>query len=79
MATINEAATKQADEDNNDIAHELLHDSVTKQSFAAMLESAKTGSDILKVADLLPNSSQRDGHSITMNALIKIIVRHLIF
>jgi hypothetical protein len=30
---------------------------VTKQSIAAMLDSTATGTDLLKVIDLLPNSS----------------------
>jgi hypothetical protein len=56
----------------------LLNASVTKQSVAAMIDSTTTGHDILKVTDLLPNTFQKYGHSTTMNALIKIIVR-LIF
>jgi len=44
-----------------------------------MIISATTGSDILKTTDLLPMSSQRYGHSITINALIKIIAHHPIF
>jgi hypothetical protein len=37
------------------------------------------GTDLLKIFDLLPNSSQRYGHSLSMNALIKIIIRHPVF
>jgi hypothetical protein len=44
-----------------------------------MIDSATTGSDIIKITDLLPNSSQQYGHSITMNAMIKIMIHHPIF
>jgi len=77
LMAINAAATKQAeedyDDDDYDIVQESLHDYVTKHSFAAMIDSATTGNDILKVTDLLPNSSQRYGPSIAMNAFIRII------
>jgi hypothetical protein len=85
MAAIEENATNGAykedndDDDDDKIVHELLYDTVTKQSFAAMIKSAATGSDIHKVTNLLSNTSQRYGHSITRNALIKIIIYHLIF
>ncbi len=62
-----------------DATNGSLRDSITKQSFAAMIDSAKTGSDIIKITDLLLNSSQCYGHSITMNALIKIMIHHPIF
>jgi hypothetical protein len=53
---------------------ETVHDQVTKQTYTAMVDSTTTGSELLKLIDLLPNSSQRYGHSITMNALVKIII-----
>jgi hypothetical protein len=66
------------DEDNDDdeVAMETVHDQATEQSYMAMVDSATTGTDLLKLIDLLPNSSQYYGHSITMNALIKIIICH---
>jgi hypothetical protein len=67
------------DDDDDEIVQESLRDSITKQSFVSMIDSATTGSDVIKITDLLPNSSQRYGHSITMNAMIKIVIHHPIF
>jgi hypothetical protein len=65
------------DDDNDDeAAMDTVHDQVTKQSYTAMVDSATTGTDLLKLVDLLPNSLQCYGHSMAFNAPIKIIIRH---
>jgi len=65
------------DSDDDDIlAEETLEDKMTKESFLSMVKNASEGGDILKILNLLPNSSQRYGHSLTMNALVKILCRH---
>jgi hypothetical protein len=43
-----------------------------------MVDGIITGTDLLKLVDLLPNSSQHYGHSIAMNALIKIIISSIL-
>lgn len=67
------------DVDDDEIVEENLRDGLTKQSFSSLINNATTGTDLLKIFDLLPNSSQRYGHSLSMNALIKIITRHPVF
>jgi len=67
------------DVDDDEIVEENLRDGLTKQSFSSLINNATTGTDLLKIFDLLPNSSQRYGHSLSMNALIKIIIRHPVF
>jgi hypothetical protein len=68
------------DDDNDDtVVKESLCDGVTMQSCASLEENSKSGSDLLKLTNLLPNSSQRCGHSLTMNATVKIMVRHAMF
>jgi hypothetical protein len=52
---------------------------VTKESFLSMVETTSDGGDFLKIINLLPDSSQLYGHSLTMNAIIKIISRHTTF
>jgi hypothetical protein len=44
-----------------------------------MIDAASDGGDLMKIISLLPNSSQRYGHSITMNAVVKIVSRHSTF
>jgi hypothetical protein len=67
------------DSDDDQLMEEIMRDKVTKESFLAMIESATTGGDFLNIINLLPNSSQRYGHSLTMNAIIKIICWHSTF
>jgi len=64
------------DSDDDELVNEIIQDKVTKESFLQMVENASIGGDLLKITNLLPNSSQRYGHSITMNAIVKIISRH---
>jgi hypothetical protein len=58
---------------------ESLRDGLTKQSFRSLIDKATIGTDLLKFIDLLPNCSQQYGHSLTMNALTKIIICHPLF
>jgi hypothetical protein len=67
------------DTDDDEIEKEFLRDRTTKETFVSMIDSATQGEDLLRVIDLLPNSSQRYGHSLTMNAIVKIIARHATF
>jgi hypothetical protein len=67
------------DSDDDELIDEIIHDRVTKESFLSMVETASDGGDFIKIINLLPNSSQRYGHSITMNAIIKIICHHTTF
>jgi hypothetical protein len=67
------------DSDDDELVQETIRDKVTKESFISMVEAASDGGDFLKVINLLPNSSQRYGHLLTMNAVIKIICRHATF
>jgi hypothetical protein len=53
---------------------ETVCNQVIKQTYTAMVDSTTTGTDLLKFINLLPNSSQHYGHSITMNALVQIII-----
>jgi hypothetical protein len=48
----------------------------TKATFLALVDNATTGNDLLRIIDLLPNSPLKSGHSITMNAIIKLLCRH---
>jgi hypothetical protein len=61
------------DSDDDQLMEEFIRDKVTKESFLAMIESATTGGDFLNIINLLPNSSQRYGHSLTMNAITNIV------
>jgi hypothetical protein len=65
--------------DDDESLNESVRDKVTKQSFAKMLERASSGQELLPIVDLLPNSSPKYGHSIAMNAIIKLFGRHLAF
>ena len=81
-STNNDIAEDVVDEesiDDDEVVQECIRDKITKQSYEAMLTRAATGQELLPIIDLLPNSSQRYGHSITMNAIIKIIGRHSAF
>jgi hypothetical protein len=55
------------DDDDDGVVQESICNKATKQSFAEMLTRATTGQDFLPLIDLLPNSSQCYGYSITMN------------
>jgi hypothetical protein len=59
-----------------DKSAEKEREATTKDSFLQLLADAKDGSDFLKLIDMLPNSANRYGHSLTMNAIIKILCRH---
>jgi hypothetical protein len=50
----------------------LDNNNVTLVSFAAMLDDAKDGNELLKLIKLLPNSGKTNGHSIVMNKIIKM-------
>jgi hypothetical protein len=67
------------DDNDDDIVQESLRDGLTKQSFRSLIDKATIGTDLLKFIDLLPNCSQQYGHSLTMNALTKIIICHPLF
>jgi len=58
--------------DDDESFKESICDGVTKQSFTKMLERASSGQKLLSLVNLLPNSSQKYGHSIAMNAIIKL-------
>jgi hypothetical protein len=67
-----------SDEDKDNVL--APDDSVlTKQSFTTHVEEASAGEALLELIDLLPNSAQKYGHSITMNAVIKLIARAPVF
>jgi hypothetical protein len=79
MATSTNDDDNLLDSDNDELEEELIRDKVTKESFLQLIEKALEGGDLLKVINLLPNSSQRYGYSITMNAIVKIICHHATF
>jgi hypothetical protein len=60
---------------DDEVVRESIHDKVTNQSFAEMITRAATGRDLLPIIDLLPDSSQCYGHSITMNAVMNSAFR----
>jgi hypothetical protein len=64
---------------SGDEAEEEECESMTRERFLEMVNSASNGNDLLGVLALLPNTAQRWGHSITMNAIIKILCRSPIF
>ena len=66
------------DTDDKELALDI-RDTTTKESFLSLIDSASIGEDLVTIIELLPNSSQRYGHSITMNAVLKIISRHALF
>jgi hypothetical protein len=49
-------------------------EATTKDS--EMINHAKDGSGLLKIIDMLPNSANHYGNSLTMNAIIKILCQH---
>jgi hypothetical protein len=67
------------DDDESTVVQESLCDRVTKQSYASLMENSTSGRDLLKLTYLLPNSSQRYGHSLTINAIVKIMFHHPMF
>jgi hypothetical protein len=54
-------------------------DSMSREKFLERVNSASNGNDVLGVLALLPNTAQRWGHSITMNAIIKVLCRSPVF
>ena len=71
MATSTNDHDDLLDSDNDELEEEVIRDKVTKESFLQLIEKASEGGDLLKVINRLPNSSQRYGHSIAMNAIVK--------
>ena len=67
------------DTDDKELALDIIHDQTTKESFLSLIDSASISEDLVTIIELLPNSSQRYGHSITMNAVLKIISQHALF
>jgi len=66
------------DSNDDELVDEIIRDKVTKESFLQMVENVSIGGDLLIIINL-PSLSQCYGHSITMNAIIKIISRHATF
>jgi hypothetical protein len=66
----------EVDTEDEDLALDVIRDETTKESFMSLIDGASKGEDLLRIIELLPNSSQRYGHSLTMNAVMKIISRH---
>jgi signal recognition particle GTPase len=64
------------DSNNEELVKKTIKDYVTKESFLSMIDNVSEGGDLLKIINLLPNSSQRYGHSLTMNAILKILCHH---
>ena len=67
------------DSDDEELARGNIRDGTTKQSFLSLIDAATGRTDLTRIIELLPNSSQRYGHSITMNAVVKLIARHATF
>ena len=67
------------DTDDEEYTQEVIRDKTTKESFLSLIDSASEGADLIRIINLLPNSSQRYGHSLTMNAVVKIISRYSTF
>jgi hypothetical protein len=67
------------DSEDEELAQEVIRDKTTRNSFLLMINAASDGADLIKVINLLPNSSQRYGLSITLNAVVKIVSCHSTF
>jgi hypothetical protein len=67
------------DSEDEELAQEVIQDKTTRDSFLLMIDAASDGANLMKIISLLPNSSQRYGHSITMNAVVKIVSHHSTF
>jgi hypothetical protein len=67
------------DTDDEEFTQEVIRDKTTRESFLSLIDSASVGADLIQIINLLPNSSQRYGHSLTMNAVVKIITRSSTF
>ncbi len=52
---------------------------LTRQGYLSCINEASDGQHLLDIINLLPNSARHYGHSLTMNAIIKTISRHLVF
>jgi hypothetical protein len=79
MATATNDDNDLLDSDDDELVENAIRDMVTKESFLSMVKAASEGADFLKIINLLPNSSQWYGHSLTINAFIKIICLHATF
>ena len=67
------------DTDDKELALDIIRNTTIKESFLSLIDSASIGEDLVTIIELLPNSSQQYGHSITMNAVLKIISRYTLF
>ena len=78
MSAINNDNGFQLEVDTVDKKLELdfIGDKATKESFIWLIFSAWKGEDLLPIIELLWNSSQQYGHSLTMNAVMKMISLH---
>jgi len=54
-------------------------ESMSRERFIKKVNNASNGDDLLDVLALLPNTAQRWRHSITLNAIIKILCHSPIF
>jgi hypothetical protein len=54
-------------------------ESISRERFLKRVNNASNGNDLFDVLALLPNTAQRWGSSITMNAIIKILCHSPIF
>jgi hypothetical protein len=70
---------EQGSDCSGDEAEEEECKSMTRERFLETVNSASNSNDLLGVLALLPNTAQRWGHSITMNAIIKILCHSPIF
>ena len=70
---------EQGSDCSGDKAEQEECESMTRERSLETVNNASNGNDFLGVLTLLPNTAQRWGHSITMNAIIKIWCRSPIF
>jgi hypothetical protein len=66
-------------EEDEEVLPEAEQNISTRQGYLSCINEASDGQHLLDIINLLPNSAQHYGHSLTMNAIIKIISRHLVF
>jgi hypothetical protein len=64
---------------SEDEVEEEEAESMTRERFLERVNGATNGMHLLELLTFLPNTAQRWGHSITMNAIIKILCRSPIF
>ncbi len=58
---------------SEDEVEEEEPETMTRERFLKRVDSATNGNQLLELLTFLPNTAQRWGHSITMNAVIKIL------